>query len=80
MTCECQVCKDRQRWFNILANGSLDERKQVFNEMYERIEEAETDVQYYKAVHTGVWPDAEKILENRLQTIRNKNASNLSVS
>lgn len=78
--CECQVCKDIKRWGDVFKNGDVYQRLKVFEEMFSRIEEAETDVQYYKALLNGTWPNAEEILESKLQLIRNKNASNISIS
>jgi hypothetical protein len=39
----------------------------MFEEMFSRIEEAETDVEYYKGILKGTWPNSIEILEKALQ-------------
>jgi hypothetical protein len=37
----------------IIINGNEEQRLQVFSEPFDRIEDAETDVTYYKAILHG---------------------------
>lgn len=67
MTCECQVCKDIARWKHVIINGDETQRLNVLTEMFSRIEEAETDVDYYRAILRGQWPNGKTILEHALK-------------
>jgi hypothetical protein len=48
-------------------NGDETQRLEAFNEMFGRIEEAETDVSYYRAILCGEWPSGKEILERALK-------------
>jgi hypothetical protein len=78
--CECQVCKDLKRWDDVIKNGDVYQRKELLEELYGRIEDAETEVEYYRALFKGTYPYAEEILTTKLRLIKENNASNLSLS
>lgn len=65
--CNCQVCQDLRRWKSKIVNGSEAERLEVFNEMFDRIELAETDLSYHRAIMDGTWPLGKQHLEIALQ-------------
>jgi hypothetical protein len=50
----------------------MEDRMIVFNEMASRIEDAETQVQYYKSVFDGTWPNATHVLEHALSKVKQK--------
>lgn len=71
MACNCQVCQDIKRW-----KAGLDDpvtRKEIFEEMFGRIEDAETSEAYYHSILDGTWPNAEQMLERALKNVRAKN-------
>lgn len=70
MSCNCQVCQDLRRWRLKIHSDSQQDREEVFQEMFGRIEDAETDLSYYRALVRGEWPRAETILEHALAKIR----------
>lgn len=78
--CECKVCKDDKRWRDVIKNGTVDDRFEVYNEMQSRIELAETDASIYRAILDGTWPNALEILERSLEIIKAKNAQNLPIT
>lgn len=78
MSCECKVCKDINRWKLLIQSDDLDERMLAFNEMFDRIENAETDVARFESIFKGDWPSAEIMLQQALDDIRNKNVANIS--
>lgn len=51
-------------------SDAITDREAVFQEMFGRIEDAETDLSYYRALVRGEWPRAETILEHALNKIR----------
>lgn len=78
--CECEVCKDISRWRKLIESDNLADRMIAYNEMFERIEIAETDATYYKGILEGHWPNAQGILEAKLEKIRIKNAPDISIT
>ena len=70
MACNCQVCQDLRRWRSKIHSDVREDREEVFQEMFGRIKDAETDLSYYKAILNGEWPSAETILEHALTKIR----------
>jgi len=78
--CDCGTCNDIKRWKDVIKNGTVDERFEVFNEMFGRIELAETDLLYYQSILNGSWPNAQSILERKLAFIKEKNAQNLPLT
>lgn len=79
MTCTCQVCKDICRWREVFKNGDIYSRMDAFEEMFGRIEEAETGRDVYKSIMNGTWPESVEILERSLIKAKEQNASNISV-
>lgn len=67
MSCKCQVCQDISRWKDGLLHGDNVLRLKIFSEMFERIEDAETTVSYFRAIHRGEWPNGKVILEHSLK-------------
>ena len=61
-----------RRWKSKIINGSEAERLEVYNEMFERIELAETDLSYFKAIMDGTWPSGKQLLELALEKYNNK--------
>jgi phage shock protein A len=74
------VCKDITRWRDVFKNGTVDSRMDSFDEMFGRIEDAETEAEMFRAILNGSWPNAQAILEEKLAKIKVKNASSISVS
>ena len=70
--CNCQTCKDLRRWKSVIIQGSESERLEVYDEMFERIELAETDLSYFKAIMDGTWPSGKQLLELALEKYNNK--------
>lgn len=75
MACQCEVCKDISRWNKGIESDNLEDRRAVLAEMFERIELAETDAQYFKNILKGKWDNAEEILENALALIKKQKAN-----
>jgi hypothetical protein len=65
--CNCQVCQDIARWRYGLLNGDDVLKLDIFREMFGRIEDAETTVDYFRAIHQGNWPSGKTILEHALK-------------
>lgn len=61
-----------RRWKSGIIEGSESERLEVYNEMFERIELAETDLSYFKAIMDGTWPSGKQLLELALEKYNNK--------
>ncbi len=73
MACNCQVCQDIKRWKAGLEDPVT--RKEIFEEMFGRIEDAETSEAYYHSILDGTWPNAEQILERALAKIKEKRSA-----
>jgi len=58
-----------------MESENVKDRMDVFEEMFARIEEAETDATYYRGILRGEWPNAEEILEQRLAEVKEQNAA-----
>lgn len=70
--CKCEVCEDSRRWIAGIKFGTEAERLAVFNEMFGRIELAETDLSYFTSIMDGSWPNGKQLLENALEKYNNK--------
>ena len=62
MKCQCSTCKCFSRWREVLQIDT-PEKEEVFGQMLERIESAETDLIWHKEVINGNWVNADKVLE-----------------
>jgi hypothetical protein len=48
-------------------NGDDTQRLELYDEIVERVMEAEEDADYYRAIHSGKWPSGKEILERALK-------------
>ena len=71
--CECQVCRDIARWNEAIRGDDVEKRVAVFQEMFERIELAETDLAYFRAIFAGEWPSSQQLLERALAKVKEQN-------
>lgn len=71
MTCECEVCKYGRLVEKNLA-GLSESQQEFFEDMYDRLCNAENHVSYYKAVLAGTWPNAKKLLTKALYRCKDK--------
>ena len=67
MSCECQRCQDSLRWQNAIYHGTHQEKMEAFREMWDAIENAETDAAYLNALLDGTWPTGKEVLEFALR-------------
>jgi hypothetical protein len=72
-SCNCRVCRDHRRWSDVLIDPNDDgETAKMFDEVMTRLESAESDLSWYRALFDGSWPQAEEILRNQLEHVRAK--------
>jgi len=67
MTCQCQVCKDIARWKYVIINGNEEQRLELYEELVERVMDADGSVDYYRAIFSGKWPGGKAVLEHALK-------------
>lgn len=72
MTCECTTCKRHRSWRSVLVIDT-PEKEVAFDNILESLIDAETDVEYYRALFRGEWPGSEDVLTHALYKIRMKN-------
>ena len=58
--CECEICR-RDRAFRLHLAQLADDQQMYFNAMYDALQHAEMDRDYYHAILDGSWPNAEVI-------------------
>ena len=63
--CMCQVCCDHRRWVAALVRDEAS--REAFDEIWERLEAAETDNAVHESIMNGTWPSAEEQLRAALK-------------
>lgn len=72
MTCKCDVCKDVSEFRKQLGEMPEDGRE-YWEGLYDRWMNVEQDLDWYKAVADGSWPDSVSILEGWLARAKERN-------
>jgi len=54
--CKCDICRLIRRMRALQRIQKSDRAKKFVIDLYERIENAETDAEYWKAKYHGQWP------------------------
>lgn len=61
-TCSCDVCKDIAHYKSIKDSHNIDIVHRYMEEIYERLIEVEFDLDYYKALVRGTYPNADEVI------------------
>ena len=70
--CICESCQLSRRIRRTKMNGSHQQKNHLIEELANRLIQAEDSLDYEKCVASGSWPTAVKILETRLENVKNK--------
>lgn len=76
MACSCEICKDISSWTDAIKSDDVKARLEIFSELFERLETAETDVTYFRSIMDGSWPQSEHILQRALTRVQTLNKNN----
>lgn len=66
MTCKCNLCETVRRWEKALK-PETPEAKEVFDEILQRLEAAETDATVARLIFEGKWRGSVEILSAALE-------------
>lgn len=53
--CNCKICQDHRRWITVLNPEADKAKNAVLDEIFGRLEGAETDATYYRMKLDGSW-------------------------
>jgi hypothetical protein len=65
-TCNCRSCKRHAFYKLVLANGSRQQIRRMFDDIVDCLLHAEDDLNYHQCILDGSWPTAVKQLEEAL--------------
>lgn len=71
-SCECSVCV-RHRRFSSELEKIPEANRAYFEELYDALTHAEFDLEYYKAVASGRWPDSDRVIAHMRKKAENEN-------
>lgn len=66
MACNCGVCVAQRTLFDVVKNGTADERKHAVGIVLSELYELEMDRDWNNSVEDGTWPNAVDILKRRI--------------
>lgn len=69
-SCACEICQHMRAFEIHMQEITNPEAAEFFKALYNRFIDSEFDLDYYKAIFNGSWPDAEEILQQALDKIR----------
>ena len=64
--CTCQFCKLSRRVRRTTKNGSRPQMRKLIEELFNRVGNAEENLDYRMAILDGSWPQSVEILERSL--------------
>jgi hypothetical protein len=66
ITCKCQICQQSRRLNEIMGKLPKEDAEWL-DSLYDVYLQADAELDWYKAVEDGSWPDAVSILEGWLE-------------
>lgn len=63
MSCDCTVC-NRTRLFKEELGKIPESSHEYFISLFNEMEQAETDRDYYKVIVDGTWPNADEVIKH----------------
>lgn len=65
--CECSICQQITEFYKYLETVPNDS-KPYFLDLYDALIEASSDLEYYKSIIDGSWPNADEVIERFRKT------------
>jgi len=73
--CDCNLCK-RSRRTQIELDKLTEEQREFWSNVYDFLFETEADLEYYKSLVEGTWPNADEVISNyRKSNVKNSRQS-----
>lgn len=61
--CDCRLCK-RSREVRAALERIPEQEREFWSRLHEGLFETEADLEYYKAIVDGTWPNADEVIAN----------------
>lgn len=62
MSCQCELCQYTRKFDEHAKSITSPEARQFFEDMFERLNCAESDAEIKQAVIDGSWPNADEVI------------------
>ena len=73
MTCSCDVCNNIAGFREVLENDDINVIRDYLRDTFDRMLDAENELEYYKALVQGTFPNADEVTARaRKRYINNK--------
>ncbi len=72
MICKCNLCEKYKRARRIIKSGAKEEMDDLITELLNENLDLSTDLDYYKAIFDGSWPNAKDIMLSHIAKIDEK--------
>lgn len=67
-SCDCSLCIRSRRFREVLARVPYQDRN-YWENMYDHLYHVEADLEYFKAVVKGNWPDADDVIKSHREKV-----------